>query len=159
MRIGWIQSVVATPGGGCWDGRSTSVRSCVAEQDAFAGTTSGRAAGAPATFLGIDCGWLVERGRSDWRGRVGASRSTVVSEGRRHATIDACAIVKAVVWAIPVVCRTGGACHPARPGCRSAGDCSAHGAVGIDDLARAAPQRCHAWRRARLSGHHGAVAC
>ena len=41
--------------GGC-DGRSASVGSCVAEQAAFAGATSGRAADAPAAFLGIDRG-------------------------------------------------------------------------------------------------------
>ncbi len=144
---------------GGWDGGSASVRSCVAEQAAFAGTTSGRAAGAPAAFLGIDRGGAVERGRGDWRGRVGAGRSTVVSEVRRHATIDACAIIEAVVWAIPVVCRAGGACNPACPGRRGAADRPAHGAVGIDDLARAAAQRCHARRRVGLSGHYGAVAC
>ncbi len=146
-------------GQGGWDGGSASVRSCVAEQAAFAGTTSGRAAGAPAAFLGIDRGGAVERGRGDWRGRVDAGRSTVVSEGRRHATIDACAIIEAVVWAIPVVCRAGGACDPACPGRRGAADRPADGAVGIDDLARAAAQRCHARRRVGLSGHYGAVAC
>ena len=40
----------------------------------FAGTAVGGAAGAPAAFLDIDYGWRVERGRGDWRGRVGASR-------------------------------------------------------------------------------------
>ncbi len=155
------------PGEEGWDGRSASVGSCVAEQAAFAGTASGRAAGAPAAVLGIDCGGAIERGRGDWRRRVGAGRSTVVSEGGRHATIDACAIIEAVVWAIPVVCGAGGACNPACPGLWGAADRPAHGAIGveprgspeIDDLARVAPQRCHTRRRAGLSGEHRAVAC
>ena len=54
----------------------------------------------------------------------------MVSEGRRHATIDACAIIEAVVWAIPVVCRAGGACNPACPGRGSAADRPAHGRSG-----------------------------
>ena len=96
-------------------------QSCVAEQAAFAGTPSGRAAGAPAAFLGVDRGWCVERGRGDWRGRVGPGRSTVASDVRRHATIDACAIIEAFIWAILVVCRAGGACNPACPGRRGGG--------------------------------------
>jgi hypothetical protein len=40
-----------------------------------------------------------------------------------------------------------------------AGDLSANGAVGIDDLARTAPECCDARRRPGLSGYHGAVAC
>ncbi len=91
------------PGEECWDGGSASVRSCLAEQDVLTGTTSGGAAGAPAAFLGIDSGWLIERGRGDWRGCVSGGRRTVVSECGRHATSDACAIIEAVVWAIPVV--------------------------------------------------------
>ena len=120
--------------GGC-DGRSASVGSCVAEQAAFAGATSGRAADAPAAFLGIDRGGGIERGRGDWCGRVGTGRSTVVSGGRRHATIDACAIIEAVIGSIPVVCRAGGARDPACPRRRGAADLPVHGAVGIDDLA------------------------
>ena len=142
----------------CCDGRSASVGSCVAEQAAFAGATSGRAADAPAAFLGIDRGGGIERGRGDWCGRVGTGRSTLVSGGRRHATIDACAIIEAVIGSIPVVCRAGGACHPACPGFGGTADRPADGTVGIDDLARAAAQRCHARRRLGLSGHDGAVA-
>jgi hypothetical protein len=96
----------------CWDGRSASIRSCVAEQVAVAGATSGRAADAPSAFLGIDRGWPIERGRGGWCGRVGAGRREMVSGGRRHATIDACAIIEAVVRPIPVVYRAGGACNP-----------------------------------------------
>ena len=136
LRFKWSSQ---QPGEECWDGGSASVRSCLAEQDVFTGTTSGRAAGAPAAFLAIDSGWLIERGRGDWRGCVGGGRRTVVSECGRHATNDACAIIEAVVWAIPIVCRTRGACHPACPGSGSAADRAQHGAIGIDDLARAAP--------------------
>ena len=125
----------------------------------FAGATSRSAAGAPASFLGIDREWPVERRRGGWRGHVGAGRSPVVPKVRRHATIDPCALVAAVVRAIPVVQRAGGACDPACPRRRGAADRPAYGAVGIDDLARAAPQCCHARRRVGLSGHHGAVAC
>ena len=121
--------------GGMLDGGSTSIGSCVAEQAVFAGTTSRRAAGAPAAFLGIDCGGALQRGRGDRRGCVGAGGSTVVPKGRRHATIDTCAIIESVVRAIPVVRRAGGACDPACAGRRRAADRPAHGAVGIDDLA------------------------
>ena len=124
---------------GWCDGRSASVGSCVAEQAAFAWAAWRCTARAAAAFLGIDCGWPVERGRGDWRGRVGTGRSTVVSEGGRHATIDPCAIIKAVVRAISVVCRARRACDPACPRRRGAADRSADGAVGIDDLARATP--------------------
>ena len=147
------------PGKEYWDGRSASVGWCVAEQAVFAGTTFGRAAGAPSAFLGIDCGWPVERGRCNWRGCVGAGRSAVVSEGGRHATINACAIIEAVVSAIPFVCRAGGTCDPASQRLRGAGDRPANGAVGIDDLPRTPPQCCDAQRRPGISGHHGAVAC
>ena len=141
-----------------WDGRSASVGSRVAEQAAFTGTTSGSAAGAPAAVLGIDCGRSVERGRGDWRERIWAGRSTVVSKGRRYATDDTCAISEAAVWAIPVVCRAGGACNPACPGCGGAADRAAYGAVGINDLARASPQCGDAQWRTGLSGEHCAVA-
>ena len=159
-RAAWADSIGRrdTLEQGGWDGGSASVKSCVAEQAALAGTTSGRAAGAPAAFLGVGGGGGVERGRGDWRGRVGPGRSTVVSEVRRHAAIEACAIIASFVWTVPVVCRAGGACHPAWPRRRGAADRPADGAVGIDDLARAAAQRCHARRRVGLSGHDGAVA-
>jgi hypothetical protein len=42
---------------------------------------------------------------------------------------------------------------------QGAADRPAHGAVGIDDLVRIAPQCCHARRRVGLSGDHCAVAC
>jgi hypothetical protein len=141
-----------------WDGRSASVGSRVAEQAAFTGTTSGSAAGAPAAVLGINCGRSVERGRGDWRERIWAGRSTVVSKGRRYATDDTCAISEAAVWAIPVICRAGGACNPSCPGCGGAADRAAYGAVGINDLARASPQCGDAQWRTGLSGEHCAVA-
>ena len=147
------------PGEECWDGRSASIRSSVAEQAAFAGATSGRAADAPSAFLGIDRGWPIERGRGDWCGRVGAGRSEMVSGGRRHATIDACAIIEVAVRSLSIVCRAGGACNPACPGFGGAADRSQHGAIGIDDLTRAASQRCDTRRRTGLSGKHCAVAC
>ena len=44
-------------------------------------------------------------------------------------------------------------------GLGGAADRSQHGAIGIDDLTRAAPQRCDTRRRSGLSGQHCAVAC
>ena len=145
--------------GGMLDGGSTSIGSCVARQAVFAGTTSRRAAGASAAFLGVDCGGAIQRGRGDRRGCVSTGRSTVVPKGRRHATIDNRTIIAAVVRAISVVCGAGGACDPACAGSRGGADRPAHGAVRFDDLSRTAPQRCHARWRVGLSGHHGAVAC
>lgn len=83
----------------------------------------------------------------------------MVSEGGRHATIDACSIIETIVWAVTVVCRAGGACDPANSGCWGAADRAANEAVGIDDLARPTPECCDAQRRPGLSSYYGAVAC
>ncbi|MDB5723303.1 MAG: hypothetical protein JWQ16_57 [Novosphingobium sp.] len=82
----------------------------------------------------------------------------MVPEGGRHATIYACAVIEAVLRAISNVCGARGACDLASLGCQGAGDRPANGAVGIDDLARTAPECYDARRRPGLSGYHGAVA-
>ncbi len=73
----------------CWNGRSASVGSCIAEQAAFARTTSGCAAGASAAVPCFDCDGVVERGCGSWHRSVASNRSAVVSGGRRQGAIDA----------------------------------------------------------------------
>ena len=68
------------------------------------------------------------------------------------------AVVEAALGAVPVVRGARGDRALARAGARGAGDRPPARAGGVDDLARAAAQRCHARRRSGVSGHDRAMA-
>src|SRR3954453_14424560 len=90
-------------------------------------------------------------GRGGWGGGVVGGGGTMVPGGGRHATIDAGAVVEAALGAVPVVRGTRGGRAVACAGARGAGGRPTARAGGVDDLARAAAQRCDAGRRPGVS--------
>ena len=124
-----------------------------------AGAASCGAAGASAAVLGVDCRGSIERGRGDGGWGVAAGRDPLVPGGGWDGTFASVAARRSRsrggIWRLPSGRRS-------RCGGRRtwrAGDRTALGAGGIDDLAGTAAQRGDAERQPGLSGDHGAVAC
>src|SRR3954453_17067537 len=82
----------------------------------------------------------------------------MVSGGGWHATSGACALVEAALRAVSVVRGAGGDRALSRPGPGGRGGAPPPGAGGLDNLARAAPQRRDARRWPGLPGEGRAVA-
>src|SRR3954453_10147893 len=145
--------------GGVGDGHAEAAFGSVgARRVALAGPARGGAARGPAAVLDGDRGGAVQRGRGGWGRCVVGGGGTMVPGGGRHATIDAGAVVEAALGAVPVVRGTRGGRAVACAGARGAGGRPTARAGGVDDLARAAAQRCDAGRGPGVSRHHGPVA-
>src|SRR3954466_14727553 len=141
--------------GGVGDGHAEAAFGSVgARRVALAGPARGGAARGPAAVLDGDRGGAVQRGRGGWGRCVVGGGGTMVPGGGRHATIDAGAVVEAALGAVPVVRGTRGGRAVACAGARGAGGRPTARAGGVDDLARAAAQRCDAGRR-RSAGRGG----
>src|SRR5215211_6862924 len=152
--------VVATPWRrGCDEGSAAALGPSIARGVAVAGPARGGAPRGSASVLGGDCAGSGKRGGRGPCRSVTSGGGTLVPGGRRDAAIDACAVVKAVIGAVFVAGGTGGDRAVAGAGPRSARDCPPAGAGRIDDLPRAAAQRCHARWRPGVSGQHRTVAC
>ena len=82
----------------------------------------------------------------------------MVPGGRRHGTSKVRSVCKAALGAISLIIGTGGDRAPSCAGQFHAGDRSAARPIGVDDLARVAPQRCHPGWRSGVSCDDGAVA-
>ena len=111
--------------------------------DAFAGPSAGLAQGASAAVLGSDRPRRGERGR--WRGGwcLAGGWCPVVQGGWR----DAVGHPGAAVGTVPVVWRAGGDRSAARERVRGSGDRAAARPLAVDDLPRAASERCDSrWR-------------
>src|SRR3954452_16646155 len=144
--------------GGCGGPSKAAFGSVRARRVAVPGPPLRGAAGGSAPVLGVDRGGTLERGRRSWRRRGAGSGDTLVPGGGRHATVTSLAVVEAAVRAPSVVCGAGGDRDLAGSRAWRAGDRSPAGAGAVHDLPRAAPQRCHAWRRPGIQGHDRAMA-
>ena len=111
--------------------------------DAFAGPSAGVAQGASAAVLGSDRPGRGERG--GWRGGwcLAGGWCPVVQGGWR----DAVGHPGAAVGTVPVVWRAGGDRSAARERVRGSGDRAAARPLAVDDLPRAASERCDSWWR------------
>ena len=140
---------------GC-DGSSSAScgGSCGAASDAVAGSSVGGAAGGAAAVLAGDRGWVLERGGGRGGGSVGGGRHPLVPR-RWWDAIDKPAVS---VGSLLVVQRAGRDRVASRARRRSARDRTAASAFAVDDLARAASERRHPQRLARVPRLDGAVA-
>jgi hypothetical protein len=143
---------------GYCDGWKTAFRAIFAGQVAVTWSAWDSAARGTPALLVVDCSRPVERGGGGRRGCVFTGRSSLVSGGRRHATIGSCATDEVTKRALSDICRAGRDRVMAGAEPWRARDCQTTWTVSIDDIARAAPECRHTRRWTGVSSEHCAMA-